>query len=167
MVADPKRAPAAVNFAPNAQSFRSVAELVQAFSARLGGRPGWRLDAGEHPHEAPLLTLDATRARAILGWQPLLPFDEALTWTADWYQAFRDDKDIAAFTRAGRSTCFPDRLARPAGERMASLWNGMKVVFLAGGFGTQLAEEPFSKPMVRVDHHPILWQGRRRARGSG
>jgi CDP-glucose 4,6-dehydratase len=119
MVADPNRAPAAVNFAPNAQSFRSVAELVQAFSARWGGRPGWRLDAGEHPHEAPLLTLDATRAHAILGWQPLLPFDEALTWTADWYQAFRDGKDIAAFTRR-QIDVFSDRLPRPAGERMVS-----------------------------------------------
>jgi hypothetical protein len=49
----------------------------------------------------------------------LLPFDEALTWTADWYRAFWDDKDISAFTRRH---VFSDRLARPAGERMAWLW---------------------------------------------
>jgi CDP-glucose 4,6-dehydratase len=118
MVADPNRAPAAVNFAPNAQSFRSVAELVEAFSARWGGRPGWRLDAGEHPHEAPLLTLDATRAHAILGWRPLLPFNEALTWTADWYRAFWDGRDIAAFTRR-QIDVFSDRLPLPAGGQMA------------------------------------------------
>jgi len=111
MVADPNRAPAAVNLAPNAQSFRSVAELVQAFSARWGGRPGWRLDAGERPHEAPLLTLDATRAHAILGWQPLLPFDEALRRIGTGrYGTTR----ISPPSRAGRSTCFP------TGSRRAS-----------------------------------------------
>jgi hypothetical protein len=81
-----------------------------------GGRSE-RGDVGEHPDEAPLLTLDAMRAHAILGWQPLLPFNEALTWTADWYRAFWDDKDIAVFTRR-QIDVFSDRLARPAGERM-------------------------------------------------
>jgi CDP-glucose 4,6-dehydratase len=120
MVADPNGAPAAVNFAPNAPSFRSVAELVQAFSARLGGRPGWRLDAGEHPREAPLLTLDATR-ESDSGLAPVARVDEALTWTADWYRAFWDDKDISAFTRR-QIDVFSDQLAWPAGEQMASLW---------------------------------------------
>jgi CDP-glucose 4,6-dehydratase len=118
IVADPNGAPAALNFAPDTHSFRSVAELVQAFSARWGGRPGWRLDTGEHPHEASLLTLDATRARAILGWRPVLSFDEALTWTADWYRAFWDEADIGAFTRR-QIEVFADRIPRSAGERMA------------------------------------------------
>src|SRR5258707_173957 len=35
----------------------------------------------------------------------------------------------------------------------------MKVVILAGGFGTRLAEETVSipKPMVQVGQHPMLW----------
>ena len=35
----------------------------------------------------------------------------------------------------------------------------MKVVILAGGFGTRLAEETtrIPKPMVEVGDHPILW----------
>lgn len=35
----------------------------------------------------------------------------------------------------------------------------MKVVILAGGFGTRLAEETMlvPKPMVQVGGHPILW----------
>ena len=35
----------------------------------------------------------------------------------------------------------------------------MKVVILAGGFGTRLAEETVSipKPMVQIGQHPILW----------
>jgi CDP-glucose 4,6-dehydratase len=117
MIAAPDAVPAALNFGPDAQSFRSVADLVQAFSARWGGRPGWRLDAGEHPHEASLLTLDATRARAILGWRPLLSFDEAVSWTADWYRAFWNGDDVGAVTRAQIDE-FSERLQAPAGERM-------------------------------------------------
>src|SRR5215467_11184053 len=35
----------------------------------------------------------------------------------------------------------------------------MKVVILAGGFGTRLAEETVAvpKPMVQIGQHPILW----------
>src|SRR5207244_13088563 len=37
--------------------------------------------------------------------------------------------------------------------------NAMKVVVLAGGFGTRLGEETVivPKPMVRIGQHPILW----------
>ena len=39
MATDAVRTPAAVNFGPEAESFRSVAELVQAFTARWDGPP--------------------------------------------------------------------------------------------------------------------------------
>jgi CDP-glucose 4,6-dehydratase len=46
-------------------------------------------DEGPHPHEATYLRLDCSKARALLGWTPQLPLDEALRWTAEWYQAVR------------------------------------------------------------------------------
>jgi CDP-glucose 4,6-dehydratase len=117
MATDPKGAPTALNFAPDVDSFRSVSDLVEAFSARWGGRPGWRLDAGEHPHEASLLTLDASRARAALGWRPLLPFDEAVAWTADWYRAFRNGDEVGALT-CRQIDDYSERLDRPAGGQV-------------------------------------------------
>jgi CDP-glucose 4,6-dehydratase len=117
MATDAVRPPAAVNFGPEAESFRSVAELVQAFTARWDGRPGWRLDADDHPHEASLLTLDATRARTILGWQPLLSFDEAVAWTADWYRSFWSGDDAGAVTRR-QIALFSQRLDRQADDRL-------------------------------------------------
>jgi CDP-glucose 4,6-dehydratase len=98
LVEESEDVPASLNFAPDASSSRSVAQLVEAFTQRWGGRPGWQHDPGEHPHEASLLTIDATRARRRLGWGPHLSFDEAVGWTADWYSAFWNGDDMAALT---------------------------------------------------------------------
>jgi CDP-glucose 4,6-dehydratase len=116
MLAAPAKAPAALNFGPEAGSFRTVRELVEALTRCWGGRPGWRPDPGEHPHEAARLALDATRARALLGWRPLLSFDEAVRWTADWYRAYWSGDDIGAVTRA-QIAAFCERL--PAAGRVA------------------------------------------------
>ena len=113
MVTNPRGAPAALNFAPDPDSFRSVSELVEAFTARWGGRPGWRLDADDRLHEAELLTLDAARAHATLGWQPMLSFDEAVAWTADWYRAYWNGEDVAIVTRR-QIEAFSERLVGAA-----------------------------------------------------
>ena len=77
----------------------------------------WRFDTDEHPHEASLLTLDATRARAVLGWRPLLSFEDAVTWTADWYRAFWNAEDMVAVTRR-QIDAFSERLDAPVSERL-------------------------------------------------
>ena len=117
MVVDPESAPTALNCAPDAESFRSVSELVQAFTSRWGGRPGWRLDTDQHPHEASHLRLDATCARALLGWRPLLSFEDAVTWTADWYRAFWNGDDVGTVT-SRQIDAFSERLDQPAGDQM-------------------------------------------------
>jgi CDP-glucose 4,6-dehydratase len=117
MLADPAGAPVALNFGPQADSFRAVSELVEAFTAHWDGRPGWRPDTQQHPHEASLLTLDATRARATLGWRPLLSFDDAVTWTADWYRAFWNGDDVRALTRR-QIEAFSERMDRPLSPRV-------------------------------------------------
>lgn len=95
----------------------ALCDLVQAFTTRWGGCPGWRFDTDEHPHEASLLTLDATRARALLGWRPLLSFDEAVTWTADWYRAFWNGDDVGVVTRQ-QIDAFSQRLDQLAHDRL-------------------------------------------------
>src|SRR4029077_16001275 len=51
------------------------------------------------------------------------------------------------------------RTAPASGRARAATGDSMKVVILAGGFGTRLAEETVNipKPMVQVGQHPILW----------
>lgn len=80
-------APAALNFGPDPAAFLTVRELVERFSARFAGRPGWTAQPGEHPAEAGYLTLDSARAAATIGWRPRLSADAAIDWTAGWHAA--------------------------------------------------------------------------------
>jgi CDP-glucose 4,6-dehydratase len=50
-------------------------------------------------HEDHILRLDASKARAELGWQPKLKIETALEWTTAWYQAWKLGENMAEFTR--------------------------------------------------------------------
>jgi CDP-glucose 4,6-dehydratase len=99
LVQTPESAPRAVNFGPNPASFCTVREVVDAFSARFGGKPGWRRDAGVHPQEARALTLSSALAQRSLGWRPKLDIAASLAWTADWYRAHAAGENMVTFSR--------------------------------------------------------------------
>lgn len=94
------RAPQNVNFGPEPASFRTAAEVVDAFGAHFGGRPGWRAEGTPQPAEAATLCLSSALARAELGWRPRLDFDAAIAWTAEWHRAVAAGEAAAAVTRA-------------------------------------------------------------------
>jgi CDP-glucose 4,6-dehydratase len=91
--------PQSLNFGPDPASFCTVREVVDAFSARFDGKPGWERDAGEHPAEAQALTLSSDLAGRALGWRPRLPLEESLAWTADWYRRYRAGENMLEFSR--------------------------------------------------------------------
>jgi CDP-glucose 4,6-dehydratase len=98
LVRAPASAPRAVNFGPNPSSFCRVHEVVDAFSVRFSGRPGWRRDTGVNPKEAAALTLSSALAHSSLQWYPRLGIGETLAWTADWYQAYAAGEDMVKFS---------------------------------------------------------------------
>jgi CDP-glucose 4,6-dehydratase len=100
LVQTPAAAPRAVNFGPNPSSFCRVHEVVDAFSARFSGKPGWRRDPGVHPEEAAALTLSSALAQGSLGWHPRLDVSESLAWTADWYRAYAAGENMVSFSEA-------------------------------------------------------------------
>jgi CDP-glucose 4,6-dehydratase len=100
LIETPEAAPRAVNFGPNPASFCTVHEVVDAFSARFGGKPGWQRDAGTHPQEAKALTLSSSLAQRSLDWRPALDVAASLAWTADWYRAHTAGEDMLTFSRA-------------------------------------------------------------------
>ena len=88
------------NIGPDAAENRPVLAVAEAMVAALGrGRIEVTPDAAA-PHEAKLLTLDCSKARARLGWVPRLEFARTVAMTADWYGAWSRGADMVALTRA-------------------------------------------------------------------
>jgi CDP-glucose 4,6-dehydratase len=75
------------NFGPGPASFKTVAEMADLAASMWGEGAKWANVGGDHPHEAGLLALDATRARTELNWHDRLDFDSAVSWTVDWYKS--------------------------------------------------------------------------------
>jgi CDP-glucose 4,6-dehydratase len=100
LVLEPTTTPRAVNFGPDPASFCTVREVVEAFSARFDGKPGWIRDSAAHVAEASALTLSSARAERSLGWRSKLGIEESLSWTAEWYRAFAEGRNMLAFCEA-------------------------------------------------------------------
>jgi len=95
----------AYNFGPADDDTQPVAWIAEKITGFWGNGASWVLD--ENPeaagvHEATHLRLDASKARADLGWTPCLRLETALEWLVDWYKAslFSDAKAMQAFTLA-------------------------------------------------------------------
>ena len=95
---DPRGFGEAWNFGPSTDEARPVAWVVDRLSRFWGDGARWEPDPGTHPHEAGLLQVDASKARARLGWTPRLSLEEGLRWTVDWYRRFGAGEDAAALT---------------------------------------------------------------------
>lgn len=98
-----------LNFAPDPDNEKTVAKVVEAFTSAFGGRPGWVQEPVTQPQEAQFLTLSAEKAKAILAWRPLLDFDDTVEWTAAWYRAFLENKDMRDVT-LGQIAAYEARL---------------------------------------------------------
>lgn len=88
------------NFGPAPDQAWSVSDVVAAFSAAWGGAAGFTVEPdADLIAEAGLLQLDASRARALLGWRPKLGIEAALERTANWYKAFYAGADAERLRR--------------------------------------------------------------------
>jgi len=75
------------NFGPNDENIITVEELVKLI-VKYWGSGSFIIDTSDHPHEAELLKLDASKARALLGWKPIYDVHEAVKKTINWYKNF-------------------------------------------------------------------------------
>jgi CDP-glucose 4,6-dehydratase len=88
------------NFGPPDDDAKPVSWMVETIGRLWGGNAGWVQQAGEHPYESTYLKLDASKARARLGWRPRLSVERALEWVVEWYHGYRDGADLHALTEA-------------------------------------------------------------------
>ncbi|MGH2880986.1 MAG: CDP-glucose 4,6-dehydratase [Solirubrobacteraceae bacterium] len=86
------------NFGPANDEALPVRALLERVGELWPGGIDWRVDEGEHPRENPALRLDSGRARAELGWEPLLGLEDGLRLTVEWFRAYREGEDVRAVT---------------------------------------------------------------------
>ena len=86
------------NFGPSDEDARPVSWMVERMRAAWGGAPEAVGDSAPSPHEAGLLRLDCSKARAALRWRPALPLAEALDWIVAWHKAVAAGEDARAVT---------------------------------------------------------------------
>lgn len=85
---EPEQYSSAWNFGPGDNACLTVTALIEKVCSCWGGGSFVRADEQRAPHEASTLLLDTTKSRQLLGWQPNISFEEAVTETVRWYKAY-------------------------------------------------------------------------------
>jgi CDP-glucose 4,6-dehydratase len=88
------------NFGPADDDTHPVSWIADQLKSAWPGAPGWIFDGTPQPHEARFLKLDISKAKAYLGWRPILPLQDSLGWIVDWYRAFQGGCDLRSLTLA-------------------------------------------------------------------
>ena len=90
----PERFSESWNFGPNESDTLSVSTLLDCLGQLWGPGLSWQFDDGAHPHEAHHLSLDCTKSRVELGWEPRWNLNAALEATVQWYKAYQSHQDV-------------------------------------------------------------------------
>jgi CDP-glucose 4,6-dehydratase len=88
------------NFGPNDEDVRPVSWVVERLATHWGSEAKWLGSEGNHPHEAAVLKLDISMARARLDWHPILRLDDALGLIVDWTKQRSNGEDVQRLTLA-------------------------------------------------------------------
>lgn len=88
------------NFGPSDEDARPVSWIVERMAQAWGDTGGARIESGPRPHEAGLLRLDSSKARAALGWRPHLSLETALAWIVAWHKSVAAGADPRVVTLA-------------------------------------------------------------------
>lgn len=76
------------NFGPDDEDAKPVQWIVERLIKQWGNGASWRLDQGDHPHEAHYLKLDCSKARMRLDWRARWGLDRALDEIAAWQRSY-------------------------------------------------------------------------------
>ncbi len=87
------------NFGPDDSDAKSVEWIVKSLCAKWGDHASYRIDKGEHPHEAYYLKLDCSKAKAELGWRPRWNLDKAIDSIVAWTRIYGQGGDVGKTCR--------------------------------------------------------------------
>lgn len=82
------------NFGPDEGDTKPVEWIVKKICEKWGQNASYKIDKGEHPHEAHYLKLDCSKAKEKLGWYPRWNLEKAIDSVIEWTQAYQENKDV-------------------------------------------------------------------------
>ena len=88
------------NFGPNDEDVWPVERIATKLVEMWGDGAAWTRDSVPSVHEDHYLTLDTSKARRQLGWQPRLRIEANLEWTMKWYRDWQQGADMNRETLA-------------------------------------------------------------------
>ena len=88
------------NFGSEDADAKPVGWILEKIKNVWNGDVNWEISQAKQPHEAKLLKLDSTKAKNELNWLPKLNLEDAINLTAEWYQGFKDKKDLIELTKS-------------------------------------------------------------------
>ncbi|MEI6614187.1 MAG: CDP-glucose 4,6-dehydratase [Chrysiogenales bacterium] len=100
------------NFGPYESGVKPVSWVVDELVSLWDTNISWQQDEAYQPHEDTYLTLDCAKARAKLGWKPVLDLNTSLSWTVEWMKAYQAGADMRRMTEIQTNRFM--ELARPA-----------------------------------------------------
>jgi CDP-glucose 4,6-dehydratase len=86
------------NFGPNDEDAKPVSEVLEYLVAHWPSHASWSLDESSQPHEAQLLKLDISKAKARLKWAPRWDLNKAMQTIIEWHFAWVNGEDMKAFS---------------------------------------------------------------------
>lgn len=91
LVVDPIKFAGNYNFGPDPESELTVKKLIE-ISIQTWGEGTFRIEQTQNqPHEAGLLKLNISKAKAELNWKPILDSAKTVEWTIDWYKTAKEN----------------------------------------------------------------------------
>jgi CDP-glucose 4,6-dehydratase len=109
LLAQQEQFASAFNFGPGDDEVWTVEKIADRMAVLWGNEAGWVSDPEPGAHEAGVLRLDVSKARAELGWEPRLSIESALKWTIDWIRACEKGAPMQRETQA-QITAYEDLL---------------------------------------------------------
>ena len=84
------------NFGPNEDDAKPVQWILETLTKLWGEGASWKLDGGNHPHEAHYLKLDCSKAKSRLNWHPRWSLATAIDQICIWHKAHLAGADMQA-----------------------------------------------------------------------
>lgn len=97
LYADPVKYAGAWNFGPSENDTQTVSWILNKFAKKIPNAI-WQIDQNPQVHEASLLKLDSSKAKALLDWTSRWSLDEALNKVIEWQKQFEVSADLKEYS---------------------------------------------------------------------